>query len=125
MSGTEKTKGFWFDPIIMKLVVGYFESEDNLHYARIDADGSRVFYKSSAHLGSDLIPVPFELGIRILMTRRKLVGICSNGSALMETLKSTMSVYGNESKIDPKDLGEYVSAEFQNQISKEALKGDK
>ena len=122
----EKTQGFWFDPVIMKLVVGYFEDESNLHYARIDPDGSMVFYKSSAHLGTDLIPVPFQLGLRILLTRRKLVGVCSNGAALMETIKSTMFVFRNESKIDPKDLGEYVSAEFQNQISKaeQALKGE-
>ena len=122
----EKTQGFWFDPVIMKLVVGYFEDESNLHYARIDPDGSMVFYKSSAHLGTDLIPVPFQLGLRILLTRRKLVGVCSNGTALMETIKSTMFVFRNESKIDPKDLGEYVSAEFQNQISKaeQALKGE-
>jgi len=120
----EKTQGFWFDPVIMKLVVGYFESENNLHYARIDPDGSRVFYKSSAHLGTDLIPVPFELGLRILLTRRKLVGICSNGTALMETLKSAMFVFKNETEINPNELGEYIAAEFRNQISKEqALEG--
>jgi hypothetical protein len=119
MSKTKETKGFWFDPVIMKLVVGYFESESNLHYARIDPDGSMVFYKSSAHLGTDLIPVPFELGLRILLTRRKLVGICSNGAALTETLKSTMFVFANETEINPHELGEYVIAEFQNQINKQ------
>jgi len=120
-----ETQGFWFDPVIMKLVVGYFESESNLHYARIDPDGSRVFYKSSARLGTDLIPVPFELGLRILLARRKLVGICSNGSALMETLKATMFVFGNETDINSIELGEYVCAEFANQISKEqAPKGE-
>ena len=120
-----ETQGFWFDPVIMKLVVGYFESESNLHYARVDPDGSMVFYKSSARLGTDLIPVPFELGLRILLARRKLVGICSNGSALMETLKATMFVFGNETDINSRELGEYVCAEFANQISKEqSLKGE-
>lgn len=58
---TERRVGFWLDAY-GALYAGYFESEDNFHYARITQSGV-VFDRSSEIWPDKLTPIPFREGL--------------------------------------------------------------